>query len=211
MTDITIEHPGLSTLSARLESFTGIVHNHQQTSETYVSGHGGQINPQVYANQGGVSITSHVERRTSFWLVDEHGEELAMQLAGTFNVRDGHEVTAVWADYGGGKTRYVYLLNHTAGYDWVLQQDNAAVLRRLVRLVPSGAPGVKAVLVWVAYALAVLYLLQFGQGGAIFGGIVLFLVAMGLTSRIKTTTVRALCARLVDKARSLAETGTVSA
>ena len=148
---------GLSAVNVKFESFTGTVAGARSSTETHVSGHGGSINPHVYAQQGGISINSTIVRRSSFWLVGDDGSEVEIRLTHDFPVRDGHEVSVVWAKYRGGGSPYIYVVNHTAGGDFTYAKKNAEVLGPLVTITPDGPTAILIALYAAAVAGAVWY------------------------------------------------------
>ena len=101
-------------------TITGEVISSAKRSDTYVSGSTSGYNGQVYGN-----VSSNVVVAHEFWLRKPDGTEEEIQITGyDIPLREGQKVTMLLAHpEGETNSKYVALINHSAGKYWMLDKS----------------------------------------------------------------------------------------
>ncbi len=116
-------------------TITGEVISSAKRSDTYVRGSTSGYNGQVYGNVNSNVVVAH-----EFWLRKPDGTEEEVQLRGhDIPLREGHKVTMLLAHpEGETNSKYVALINHTAGKYWLLDDGVVDIVEELQETHLSG-------------------------------------------------------------------------
>jgi hypothetical protein len=99
-----------------LHSFTGEVVDEKKWATTHVSGSGGGYNVGS-GQQNPVTISSVTTTHDQFFLRNENGQEMAVEMANVgLALRKGHRLTVIWGIMRGQERGpFVAVYNHTTG------------------------------------------------------------------------------------------------